>query len=350
MNNDGLAKIKKLQVLLDRNIKLLLPADEQKTKIVNNIQKISSIIFQTVSEVVSNNLNPENKEDFIKQIMKQKKEKEAVKSDINNENITMPAPSPGQGMKESNSNKQRSLFEMTSAAGASVTGGINLTDDDELELEIDSEDKLRKEIKESVISLYFNDKKSFKELKKLFEKGGEKDDLRLYKLNSLDETGFGLASQTYNKIKNKIQSRFEILSDVNDLNVFSDGILKNINSLCDEIESNMESGDIIEEPIVNKPNTTGESMLIGVFLEIRNDIEKDYRSLLTSPDQRKSYKENLLNIIKNDLLKKGKSKMNKPKFGNNNTQMKGNDDLLSTNNKQPANNDVFGEQIKDIDL
>lgn len=335
--NQDINNLKKLKVLLDRNVNLLLPADEKKTKIIDNIKKISDKMFDILGDIISNNMNNENKEDFIKKIMAQKKEKEEVKSQVNNTNITMPTPTGGQGMKESNSKNQEPILEITSMAGGSVAGGINLFDDEEQEIEVESEEKLRKEIKESILSLFYKDKKSFSNLYKLFEKSNEKEDLRLYKLNSLDETGFGLASQTYNKIKNKVQSRFEILSDPKDLNVFSDGLLININSLCDEIEKNIETGDVIEEPIINKPTSTGEAMLIGVFQEIRNDIEKDYRSLLTSPEQRKSYKENLLNIIKNDLLKKGKPKINKAQA-----------DMQQNNMQQ--NNDVFGDNISDISL
>lgn len=172
----------------------------------------------------------------------------------------------------------------------------------------DAENILREEIKESIRKLYHSNKKEFNKFykKALLEqnmKNKDKTYFKKYKIGNQDEVGFQFAVQTYVEIGKKIEEASSLVkSSEQDYKTFTEGLLKNIDALCNEIESNMTRGQEISEPTVGTGKTTGESTLIGLFLDIRGVIEGYYRDLKTSPQQRQSYKQHLLNITRGELM------------------------------------------------
>jgi hypothetical protein len=172
----------------------------------------------------------------------------------------------------------------------------------------DAENVLREEIKESIRKLYHSNKKEFNKFykKALLEqnvKNKDKTYFKKYKIGNQDEVGFQFAVQTYVEIGKKIEEASGLVkSSEQDYKTFTEGLLKNIDALCNEIESNMTKGQEISEPVVGTGKTTGESTLIGLFLDIRGVIEGYYRDLKTSPEQRQSYKQHLLNMTRGELM------------------------------------------------
>ena len=181
---------------------------------------------------------------------------------------------------------------------------------DEEEQEDKAEKYLREEIKESIAKLYKTNKQQFKRFyeKALFEANSKNKDKTYYlqyKLPNTDPTGFNFAVQTILEIGKKIEERSQlVINNPEDYQVFVKGLLENVKQLCNQIEQNMSSGAEVAEPVVRGTQSTGTSTLVGLFTEIRGAIEGYYRDLQTSPDQRESYKNNLVNILEKELMKK----------------------------------------------
>ncbi len=358
-SNSYLVQLQKLNHLLNQNLSLLLPAAQDKTDIVNNIKQVCQKISLVAANVVKNSKSFD-KEKFIKSVTDQSQNETEQSNLQTGKNLTMPsgAYTIASAQKES---KARKIQEMTSAAGGSaqgVAGGIDLGSDkkqEEINEEDEAEKLLRKEVKESISELYKKNRKEFNEYfdyimsKQTIKeannpKQNDKQQLTKYYLQGSDKVGFNFAVQTYSQIKQSIKDNIEMLENDKDRQVFSDGLIKNIDAYCQKIEQNMVSGEPVEEDIISEPKTTGEAVLVGTFNDkIRNPIEKTYRSLLTDPNQRKSFKDNLLNIIKNDqiLIKRPTKKEEQP----NNDLTKPNDTL-----SEPNDNNSDNEFPKDINL
>lgn len=357
-DNSYLEKIQQLQSLLDRNLSMLLPADTNKTNIINNIKKIGQSFVSLTKEMSKSSLV--DKEKFIKDISSQANKDLEDDQNMNSSNAIMPTPvgasKPMQ--KESKTTKITEMVSAASGAAQGAAGGIDLgSDEEENENKDEIEEILRKEIRESIQQLYKSNRKDFIDyyntvfnIKEAVGKNNKKDTsyYMKYRIPNLEATGLNFAIKTYKQISQKIEDSLVLLQNPEDNSKFSKGLLKNIAQLCDKIEENMETGEPVEEFYV-EPKTTGESVLVGVFQGnsgISALIDSDYRDLKTSPEQRKSYKEHLLNIIQKELMNTRRvldktqlqtPDMNKP-------------DMNSDLSTKPDDNQIFDNELPEIKI